>query len=146
MSAGLPKTLPIRSLREPLSEGYFPKLESSVAGRAYAARPPNFKLRDINRPLDNVKITISDVEKHLDRIKEAIRNRKVFKTDGTFSELDEKTGIDQLGNILESSFLTPNHDYYGDFHNNMHSLVAYCHDPDHRYLVMLTLRINLPVE
>lgn len=48
--------------------------------------------------------------------------------------LDERTGIDTLGNIMESSLLSPNRDFYGDLHNMGHVFISYSHDPDHRYL------------
>lgn len=31
--------------------------------------------------------------------------------------LDERTGIDTLGNMMESSILSPNRQLYGDLHN-----------------------------
>lgn len=39
-------------------------------------------------------------------------------------------GIDILGNILQSSVLSPNRKYYGDISNMGHALIAYCHDPE----------------
>lgn len=48
--------------------------------------------------------------------------------------LDERTGIDLLGNIMESSSLSINRDLYGDLHNLGHVFISYCHDPDHRHL------------
>lgn len=48
--------------------------------------------------------------------------------------LDERTGIDTLGNIMESSILSPNRQLYGDMHNMGHIFVSYAHDPDHRNL------------
>ena len=49
--------------------------------------------------------------------------------------MGENDGIDTLGNIIESSVLSPNRNYYGDLHNMGHVMLAYIHDPDHRYLV-----------
>lgn len=48
--------------------------------------------------------------------------------------LDERTGIDILGNIMESSVLSRNRDLYGDLHNMGHVFLSYAHDPDHRHL------------
>lgn len=48
--------------------------------------------------------------------------------------LDERTGIDLLGNLMESSILSANPELYGDYHNMGHVVLSYVHDPDHRYL------------
>lgn len=66
---------------------------------------------------------------------EAIVTRQIRNAQGGVTQLDEFTGIDILGNILEASSLSPNPAFYGDLHNMGHLAIAYCHDPDHRYLV-----------
>lgn len=48
--------------------------------------------------------------------------------------LDEVRGIDILGNIMESSTISVNRDFYGDLHNMGHVFISYAHDPDHRNL------------
>lgn len=48
--------------------------------------------------------------------------------------LDDRTGIDTLGNMMESSILSPNRQLYGDLHNMGHVFISYSHDPDHRNL------------
>lgn len=48
--------------------------------------------------------------------------------------LDEVRGIDILGNMMDSSILSVNRDYYGDLHNYGHVFLSYVHDPDHRNL------------
>lgn len=48
--------------------------------------------------------------------------------------LDERNGIDILGNIMEASSLSPNRELYGDLHNMGHVFLSYVHDPDHRHL------------
>lgn len=70
-----------------------------------------------------------------DRIMEAIQMRVVRTTQGAAVQLDDYTGIDILGNMIESSILGPNQGFYGDLHNLGHMAISYCHDPDHRYLV-----------
>lgn len=49
--------------------------------------------------------------------------------------LTEFGGIDVLGNIMESSLLSINRNFYGDMHNMGHVAIALCHDPDNRFLV-----------
>lgn len=51
--------------------------------------------------------------------------------------LTEETGIDILGNMLEASDLSINKKLYGELHNFGHLAIAYCHDPDSRYLVSI---------
>lgn len=55
-----------------------------------------------------------------------------FKENGRRVELDENTGIDTLGNLIESSIISRNRNYYGDFHNFGHLALSLCHDPDAR--------------
>lgn len=58
----------------------------------------------------------------------------VVKVSGNRITLDEQSGIDTLGNIMESSSLSVNRDFYGDLHNMGHVFISYAHDPDHRHL------------
>lgn len=39
-----------------------------------------------------------------------------------------------MGNILESSALSVNRNFYGDLHNMLHVFLGVIHDPDNRYL------------
>lgn len=48
--------------------------------------------------------------------------------------LDEKTGIDVLGDMVESTKLSVNRTYYGNLHGFGHDLISFIHDPDGRYL------------
>lgn len=54
--------------------------------------------------------------------------------------LTEFEGIDILGNMIESSSISPNRDFYGDLHNMGHVFLSYIHDPDHRHLVSYNSR------
>lgn len=42
---------------------------------------------------------------------------------------DTDIGINVLGNMIESSTLSPNRQFYGDLHNMGHVLICYAHDP-----------------
>lgn len=44
------------------------------------------------------------------------------------------SGINTLGNMMESSILSPNRQVYGDLHNMGHVLICYSHDPVHKHL------------
>lgn len=69
--------------------------------------------------------------------------------------LDDYNGIDMLGNMMESSLVSIDREYYGDIHNmgmyllrivsrisennpeiicTGHIFMAYAHDPEHRHL------------
>lgn len=43
--------------------------------------------------------------------------------------MNNDKGIDILGNLLQSSILSPNRKFYGDIANIGHAFIAYCHDP-----------------
>lgn len=45
-------------------------------------------------------------------------------------DLNNFTGIDILGNLIERSSLSVNSRFYGNLHNSGHILIAFCHDPD----------------
>ncbi|XP_017877241.2 phenoloxidase 1-like [Ceratina calcarata] len=120
--------------REPIPEAYFPKLDSLVASRTWPARPTGAVLRDVNRQVDEANFDIQDLERWRDRIYEAIHTGSVINTKGERIPLTEKDGIDVLGNILESSMLSPNRNIYGDLHNFGHMALSTVHDPDHRHL------------
>ncbi|XP_046834983.1 phenoloxidase 1-like [Vespa crabro] len=120
--------------REPIPEGYFPKLDSLTASRTWPARPTGAVLRDISRQVDQLDFDIQDLERWRDRIYEAIHTGSIINIKGERVPLTEKSGIDVLGNIMESSILTPNSNLYGDLHNLGHVLISYVHDPDNRYL------------
>lgn len=122
--------------REPIPEGYFPKLDSLVASRTWPSRPAGAVLRDINRPVDQLNFDLQDLERWRDRVYEAIHTGAYISPRGERVPLTEFGGIDVLGNIMEASILSPNQNVYGDLHNLGHVAISYCHDPDHRYLVM----------
>ncbi|OXU22254.1 hypothetical protein TSAR_002572 [Trichomalopsis sarcophagae] len=131
----LPRARRLMNLREPIPEAYFPKLDSMVAGRAWPARPAGFVLSDVNRAADAMRFDLSDIELYRDRIMEAVHTRQVRNGKGGVIQLDEVTGIDILGNMMEASILSPDPAYYGDVHNMGHVAISFAHDPDHRYLV-----------
>lgn len=120
--------------RDPIREAYFPKLDSLLSSRAWAARPANAVIHDVNRPVDQVQFDIDDLERWRDRIYRVIQTGTVQNEKGETLPLTEKDGIDMLGNLMEASTLSPNFNLYGDLHNLMHVILSYVHDPDHRYL------------
>uniref|UniRef100_A0A6P7FTC5 Phenoloxidase 1-like n=1 Tax=Diabrotica virgifera virgifera TaxID=50390 RepID=A0A6P7FTC5_DIAVI len=121
--------------RKPIPEAYFPKLDSLVASRGWPSRVANQSWSNLRRETDQVTQDIDDLERWRDRIFEVIHNGRARRADGTFVQLTENEGIDILGNIIESSILSPDRDFYGDLHNMGHVFTSYVHDPDHRHLV-----------
>ncbi|KAF4519140.1 hypothetical protein B566_EDAN007413 [Ephemera danica] len=122
MCNGMARTKRLTNLNEPIEEGYFPKLDSRVASR------------DINRPADQLKFDLDEMVRWRDRIYTAIERGMVELRDGSTIPLDENRGIDIVGNMVEASILSPNRDFYGDFHNMGHVAMGLCHDPDQRHL------------
>ncbi|XP_055606735.1 phenoloxidase 8-like [Uranotaenia lowii] len=131
---GLPHIRPFAHLREPIPEAYYPKIIRSSNNRSFPGRGRNQVLSDLNRVEDQVIVSISDMETWTARIFEAIDNGFATSTNGQQVPLDNKSGIDVLGNIVEQSILSPNLNYYGRLHNDGHNMLAYIHDPDNSFL------------
>ncbi|XP_055916809.1 phenoloxidase 1-like [Eupeodes corollae] len=127
----LGRTVPLTNLREPIPEGYYPKLLDTVSNRTYPPRMPGQKLHDMNRP--DLITTLADLELWRNRIIGSIDRGSVFDPAGNQIPMDEKTGIDLLGNLIESSALSINPQFYGDLHNRGHLIISYIHDPDSKY-------------
>ncbi|XP_030760912.1 phenoloxidase 1-like [Sitophilus oryzae] len=119
---------------EPIREAYFPKLDSLVASRSWPARVKNQRLSDVRREIDGVIVDIDDMRRWRDRIYAAIHAGVARDRNGRDVPLTEFEGIDILGNMIESSILSINRDFYGDMHNTGHIMLSYIHDPDHRHL------------
>lgn len=66
----LARLKPFANLREPIPEGYFPKILSSVNNRTYPSRTSNQLLTDVQRA-ENI-IEIAEVERWRDRVYAAI--------------------------------------------------------------------------
>nr|AAO01013.1 Dox-A3-PA [Drosophila erecta] len=125
---------PFNNLEEPIAEGYFPKMDSLVASRAFPPRFDNTRLSDVDRPINQLRVGIDDMKRWRERIYEAIHQGYVMDANHKKIVLDDVKGIDILGNIIESSQLTPNKTLYGDLHNKGHILIAFSHDPTNKHL------------
>ncbi|CAG9864099.1 unnamed protein product [Phyllotreta striolata] len=134
LSNGLKRVERFIDWRQPIAEAYFPKLDSLVASRPYPARVANQKLSNLRREVDQITQDIDDMERWRDRIFNAISSGSVRNENREEIQLTEMEGIDILGNMIESSILSPNRNYYGDLHNMGHVMISYIHDPDHRHL------------
>lgn len=67
LSNRMERAIPFANMRETISEAYFPKMSSLVTNRAWPARSANTQLSDLNRGLDEIKVTITDMENFIDR-------------------------------------------------------------------------------
>lgn len=138
MANGLSLVKPFDDWQKPISEGYFSKLKSvSSSSGVYPGRQSGAILRDVSLP--NYEFKIKDLERVRDRILESIHLGAVTNSDGERLTLTESDGINILGNIVESNTLSVNQILYGDLHNDGHTAIAVCHDPDNRHLVSLLL-------
>lgn len=63
---------PFNNFKEPIAEAYFPKLESLTASRGWPPRQSNMIWKDLNRPKEDVNVTIADLERWRSNIEEAI--------------------------------------------------------------------------
>ncbi|XP_067616919.1 phenoloxidase 2-like [Eurosta solidaginis] len=133
-SNNLARVVRFNNFRETIQEGYFPKMDSLVSSRAWPPRFDDTKLSDLNRELDQINLDVADLERWRDRIFEAISQGFATDESGNRVQLDAVRGIDVLGNMIESSILSPNRSLYGDFHNMGHVFISYSHDPQHRHL------------
>lgn len=122
------------NFRAPITDGYFPKLDTLVANRAWPARPDGAMPTTIRRAADELSVDITQMEQSRERFIQAVTLGYATNTSNQRVPLDEVTGIDTLGNMIESSILSPNREFYGNLHNQLHNLIAYSHDPDHRHL------------
>lgn len=128
-SNGMPRVERYNNFRLPIKEGYFPKMDSLVASRAWPSRAENLMMQDLNRELDQVRMDVADLERWRDRFFEAIHQKAAVNESGQRVplEADGSTdrGIDILGNMMESSILSPNRQLYGDMHNFGHVRLCY---------------------
>uniref|UniRef100_A0A182QSW5 Tyrosinase copper-binding domain-containing protein n=1 Tax=Anopheles farauti TaxID=69004 RepID=A0A182QSW5_9DIPT len=133
-SQGLSRVEPLDNLRAPIPEAYYPKIIRSANNRTYPARYPNMTLSDVARTAENFNFAISDLEKQLQRVVEAIDAGFVVSPTGQRTPLDNFSGVDVLGDIIESSTISVNRELYGDTHNIGHILLCFIHDPRGEFL------------
>ncbi|KAL3279080.1 hypothetical protein HHI36_016594 [Cryptolaemus montrouzieri] len=120
--------------KAPIKEAYFPKLDSLVSSRSWPSRVSNQVMSNLNRETDQIRQDVDDLLRWRDRIFAAIHQGYAVDESGNNVALTEFEGIDHLGNMVESSILSPNRSFYGDLHNMGHIFISYIHDPDHRHL------------
>lgn len=112
------------NFRAPIPEGYFPKLDTLVANRSWPSRPDGAVPRTLVREADDIRLDITTIETSRDRFNKAVQDGFVITPNNQRIPLDDVTGINHLGNMMESSILSPNREFYGNLHNSMHNLIS----------------------
>ncbi|KAJ3665817.1 hypothetical protein Zmor_001288 [Zophobas morio] len=92
----------LSNMREPIPEGYFPKLDSLVASRTWPSRPVNETPSDVNREIDQIRVNIDDLDRWRDRIFDAVHSGNIGN--GQKIPLTEFEGIDLLGECCRSEY------------------------------------------
>uniref|UniRef100_A0A481MQJ8 Phenoloxidase n=1 Tax=Nipponaphis monzeni TaxID=196483 RepID=A0A481MQJ8_9HEMI len=137
LSNDMSRVTRLNDWRDPIPEAYFPKLDNVNANRVWPSRPSNSRFKNVDREKDLVVVDIDDLERWRNRIFDAIHSGYIVVNDPKNNDrmrLRVNDGINVLGNIVESSILSPNLIYYGSLHNEGHNVISYIHDPDNRYL------------
>lgn len=75
----------LTTFREPVPEGYFPKLDSLVSSRSWPPRHSNASISDVYREIDQIKFDISDLERWRDRLLDAISQGAIIDVRFLFS-------------------------------------------------------------
>ncbi|XP_046649864.1 phenoloxidase subunit 1-like [Daphnia pulicaria] len=131
---GLARVTSYHDWDQPILEAYFPKLTTANGAIHWASRPSGLVLKDINIPDEGVELGIEfhidDLELWRTRILHAIHKGSVVKGNGQVVHLDDKTGTNTLGELIEASQWSADKLFYGDLHNFGHIAMCYIHDPD----------------
>ncbi|XP_059615048.1 phenoloxidase 1-like [Phlebotomus argentipes] len=131
---GLHRTNRLSNFEKPIEEPYFPKLNTTVANHNYPPRYPDSHLDDLARARESLVFDKSALSRWRDRILEACDQGVALCGDKNTVNLNDDSGINTLGNMIQSSLESPNLEYYGDLANTGQLVVGYCHDPDGRNL------------
>lgn len=89
-----------------------------------SARSSGSPLRNLNRRLDQITLDVSDLERFARNFSNAINQGFAEAANGQRIPLDDISGIDVLGDMMEASILTPNRTLYGDLHNFGHVMIS----------------------
>ncbi|CAL4063450.1 unnamed protein product, partial [Meganyctiphanes norvegica] len=144
LSNWLNRVVKLNNWREPIPEGYFPKLTINNSAKQYGTRPDNMMLQDFTRidkvdePLPFAPFDINDMERWRTRLFDAIHKGymkkkngdRVILSDNVVPGPDQKRGVDILGDTFEADAdLSVNPDFYGSLHSAGHDIIGFIHDP-----------------
>ncbi|XP_068211336.1 hemocyanin B chain-like [Palaemon carinicauda] len=112
---------------KPIVEGFAPETTYKYGGE-FPARPDNVVFQDV----DGVA-RVRDMLIMESRIRDAIAHGYLIAKDGSKIDIMNDSGIDKLGDIIESSMYSPNIQYYGQLHNLAHIMLGRQSDPHGKY-------------
>merc|ERR1712126_499036 len=86
-------------------------------------RPDHMHFHDLDH------LTVNEMKTMEHRIKAAIDMGGIINDNGKYVSINDTTGINTLGQIIESSACSPNAHYYGSLHNLAHVMLSKVSDP-----------------
>lgn len=128
LCVGLHRVEPYENFLEDKAPAYYPKLDNHNSSRMIIGRQKDCKWRTLNG-IDSPPVTVQDMITYCERIKACIHLGYAIRPDGEKHELTIENGCDDLGNMIEASWLSINSQFYGSCHNMGHVFFASCHDP-----------------
>merc|ERR1712126_661443 len=90
-------------------------------------RPDHMHFHDLDH------LTVNEMKTMEHRIKAAIDMGGIINDNGKYVSINDTTGINTLGQIMESSACSPNAHYYGSLHNLAHVMLSKVSDPQGKY-------------
>nr|CAQ63321.1 hemocyanin 1 precursor [Thermobia domestica] len=127
LSNNLPVVRPL-DWEKPIVNGFYPQTTYRKGGE-FPARPDNFYFQDLETPYIKVKHMIA----YSQRIREAIARGVVLTKSGELYSINDTTGINTLGELIEPSVFSRHREYYGALHNYGHILLGRITDPKGKF-------------
>ncbi|XP_034241167.1 phenoloxidase 2-like [Thrips palmi] len=119
---GAPRLLPLE-YKEPVAEAFFPHMLDLHQRIGYPARQANTSLLP-------QETSIAQLDTWHDRYRQVLDQGYFVTPEGNQIELVGIKGLDTVANALEANaLLSPNLDFYGTIHNQLHGVMGNAHDP-----------------
>ncbi|XP_066971332.1 hemocyanin A chain-like [Macrobrachium rosenbergii] len=112
---------------KPIVEGFSPEATYKYGGE-FPSRPDNILFQDVEGVARVRDMIITE-----SRIRDAIAHGYILAKDGSTIDIMNDSGIEKLGDIIESSMYSPNVQYYGQLHNLAHVMLGRQSDPQGKY-------------
>ncbi|XP_055703868.1 phenoloxidase 1-like [Phlebotomus papatasi] len=128
LCVGLHRVEPYENFLEDKAPAYYPKLDNHNSSRMIIGRQKDCQWRTLNG-VTSPPVTVQDMITYCERIKACIHLGYAIRPDGEKHELTIEKGCDDLGNMIEASWLSVNPQFYGSCHNMGHVFFGNIHDP-----------------
>ncbi|CAL4103132.1 unnamed protein product, partial [Meganyctiphanes norvegica] len=134
LSNSLDRVVSLNKWREPIPEGYFPKLTIDNSSRHYGNRPDNM-IPQVFQVFALRPNYVDDMERFTERFSDAFQKGYMIHENGENVPISdnvapgEQRGIDIVGNAFEPNEGSVNIGFYGWLHGMGHVMVAGIHDP-----------------